>query len=401
MKSIDKSTDSAYLLLKNEIEETFGKKINSARDCLLLSEEVFSKNSFTVNSNTLRRFFGLVKSPNSPSHTTVDILSKYCGFASFDEFKKLKNNFKKSTQDYYSQSILNYLVSLFKETTVKNYRDKTFVGVTENTINFLQRHPELIDKFQRAVSKTKNGQDFYYEQFVNVDGLNSYYGNSLRYYLVEKKNAEAQIFGHSVLCLKDWLSENTVGVKKHYDEVIKYSLTKISRPDLYGRFFATQLFFTEIFGLPKEKILTRILQSHNAIRQKNDDFRLFPHFEYVIAPALLLSGHPEEALYYIDYAFNNYPDKDTRMEQGFYQTMYLIKALVCCMTDRNKEAEKLYLQLFPARFYFLSKKINTILYIFLSQHLYKKDPGSDLQMNDLIKETGFIRLHKILKIYIS
>ncbi len=85
---------------------------------------------------------------------------------------------------------------------------------------FLQRHPELIDKFQRNIAKIKNGQDFYFEQFINIDGLNSYYGMGLRYYLNEKKTAEAQIFGHSILCAKNWLLENPHGVRKHYDMVM-------------------------------------------------------------------------------------------------------------------------------------------------------------------------------------
>src|SRR3954447_26003216 len=95
MNSLSRTSDSHNVILsslKEEIEETFGKKINVSRDCILLSEEVYGKISLTVNPNTLRRLFGLIKSDYSPSYTTLDILSRYCGFASFEEFKRLKNN---------------------------------------------------------------------------------------------------------------------------------------------------------------------------------------------------------------------------------------------------------------------------------------------------------------------
>src|SRR5437870_3911376 len=138
MNSLSRTSESHNLILlslKEEIEETFGKKITVSRDCVLLSEEVYGKISLTVNSNTLRRFFGLIKSDHFPSHTTLDILSKYCGFASFDEFKKLKiNNSNARIRDFYSQSILNYLVALFSYVPAPDHGDKMFSALVEHTI---------------------------------------------------------------------------------------------------------------------------------------------------------------------------------------------------------------------------------------------------------------------------
>lgn len=396
MKNSEESSGSSYDILKNEIEETFGKKINSSGDCLLLSEEIYSKISVTVNSNTLRRFFGLVKSHFLPSATTLDILSKYCGFSSFDEFMRLKNNVQgDKTDDYYSQSILNYLVSVFKNTPVKGYNDKTFFSVVNDTIIFLHRHPALIDKFQRAIAKTKNGQDFYFEQFINIDTLNSYYGDGLRYYLSEKSTTEAQIFGHSLLCLKNWFSENRDGVKKHHDELIQYRITKAFHPSLCGRYHATKLLYADTFGLPIEKLLIEMQQAHFAIKQKTDDSRLFPYFEFMIAPILFMTGHFEESLYYVNYSLHHYPQKHISITQSAYQTMNLIKALTLAKTGRKKEAVKLYRQVQPSKFDFLLKKTNTIQYLLLSQYLKKSNEKSDQQLKDLIEETGFIALNKL------
>jgi hypothetical protein len=47
--------------------------------------------------------------------------------------------------------------------------------------------PGAFDRFQRAIAKTRNGQEFYFEQFVNLDELNSFYGDGLRYYFMKNK----------------------------------------------------------------------------------------------------------------------------------------------------------------------------------------------------------------------
>src|SRR5687767_12831872 len=72
--------------LKNEVEAVFGRAITSYRDCILLSEEIYIRTCFKINLNTLRRFFGIVKAEYPPSLATLNIMAKYCGFDSMDEF---------------------------------------------------------------------------------------------------------------------------------------------------------------------------------------------------------------------------------------------------------------------------------------------------------------------------
>jgi hypothetical protein len=45
-------------LLKQEVEQCFGKKVMSYGDTVELSREIFSKTSLQISQNTLRRFFG-------------------------------------------------------------------------------------------------------------------------------------------------------------------------------------------------------------------------------------------------------------------------------------------------------------------------------------------------------
>ena len=392
-----KSDPQAHQFLKFEIQATFGKNPKTSKDCLLLSNDIFNKTSFKINSNTLRRFFGLVKSAHKQSLTTLDILAKYCGFSSFDEFLNLKNKkYVTDSKDFYPDSILNYLVSLFGETYAEEPDDKTFCSMVKETIIFLQRHPELIDKFQRAISKTKNGQDFYFEQFVNLDGLNSFYGKGLRYYLIEKQTTEAQIFGHSLLCLKNWLIENNLELQRQYEKVIKLKTNKELHPFLSGRFFAAQILYANIANHPADKILAQAKQVHSAIKNMRlkDKYRSFPCFEYVICPVLLFTGHTEEALYYANYRLNNYRHPTNAIEKGLYCSMDLYCALIFLKTGDEQNARRLHKLIFPSDFYFLSKKYDTIIYHILDQQLNKKTQSDDY-VAALILETGFTKMKYI------
>src|ERR1017187_4068355 len=127
MKVSKKPGELPYQIIKNEIEETFGKKISTSRDCMELSRDVFNKISFKINHNTLRRFFGLIRSNYYSSATTLHILSKYCGFSSIDELIQLRKNNKQPIESNgYAESILKYLVSIFINSSSQEYEDKTF-----------------------------------------------------------------------------------------------------------------------------------------------------------------------------------------------------------------------------------------------------------------------------------
>jgi hypothetical protein len=394
MDTSKQANQTTHEFLKIEIANTLGKNIKTSGDCLLLSNDIFNKISFKVNSNTLRRFFGLVKSNHSPSLTTLDILSKYCGFNSFDQFLKLKNKkYIIDTNNHYADSILNYLVSIFRETPVKESEDKTFSCVVKETITFIERHPELIDKFQRGVSKTKNGQDFYFEQFINIDKLNSFYGEGLLYYLLEKKTIEAQIFGHSLLCLKNWLTGNDLELARHYKHVNEYTLTKELHPLLSGRFFASQLLYADMCNLSTEKILTEARQIHKSIKyiKIKGKYRFFPCFEYIICPILFFTRHYEEALYYVNYYLDNYKQKPSNIDTVSYLRMDLYAALVFIKTGQENKAYQLYKRIFPSNFSFLSKRYDTIMYSILNR-TFDKAFSQDDHFSNLIQETGFKRL---------
>jgi hypothetical protein len=380
-------------LLKEEVEDTFGRMIATSRDCLQLSEEIYFKTSYRINANTLRRFFGLVKAEYPASTSTLTILSKYCGFNTLDEVHYIRKHNGEPLPE--GSSLLDFIIALYRDTQIRDVNDETFLALVKQTIQLLNKQPELAEKFQRAIAKTRNGQDFYFEQFVNIDKLNSYFGDGLRFYLSEKQDPEAQIFGYSLLCLRDWLTEDHQSMRKHFEEIKRLKPSRNTHPFVSGRYYAAHLYFADMQGLNTDKILFEAYNLHTGIAPAKDNYCLFPCFEYMFSSALMLTMHYHEALHYTEYALKNYTERHHYMDKGFYKSLELIRAIAFCKCGQKKEAEDLYNRLRPSQFYFLTKKVNTILYLLLGNWLGKRNPKWEEQMEDLAKETGFTRLKKL------
>src|SRR3954470_15017377 len=174
-------------LLKNEVEKRFGRRVISSADCQNLCNDILHTNSIKISFNTIRRFFNLMRATNQPSEYTLNALSNYCGFSSFGKFIIFKQQniiLENQNQD---EILLSFLTLFFKQVEIFKPHDITFLNLVQQTILHLDHYPNMIDAFQREIAKTKNGQNFYFERFVFIDKLNSYYGQGLQYYLDEKQ----------------------------------------------------------------------------------------------------------------------------------------------------------------------------------------------------------------------
>jgi hypothetical protein len=92
-KYLFKSMQNFETLLKQEVEKLFGKKITIATDCTQLSKLVLQATNENISSQTIRRFWGIVKYENKISNFTRNVLSKYIGYKDYNDFiNKVKNN---------------------------------------------------------------------------------------------------------------------------------------------------------------------------------------------------------------------------------------------------------------------------------------------------------------------
>ena len=119
-------------------ETKFGKKITTKSDASKLRLVIFSEVKEFVSESTLRRFFLLMKSNNSYSMASLDIISCYVGFKNFKEFEALQNNkivSIVSSNNFYDSFLIDELenkkeLSVFEINLLINYV-KTLVDTND------------------------------------------------------------------------------------------------------------------------------------------------------------------------------------------------------------------------------------------------------------------------------
>ena len=284
----------ALSALKKEIEQNFGRKISSYRDCIQLVEDIYQKTELNINVNTIRRFFGLVKTNYAPSHSTLAIFSKYCGFSSADELENISLA-PISEKDINKEEVYHYLVSLFKNIPVSDIYVPVMEPIVQQTIIFLERNLSLIDRFQRDVAATKGGQFYYYERCVNMDRLNGYYGDGLKHYLRSKNDNESKLFANSLLVLRYWMTEDLSLLEKHMKEVLRIYAEGNYSPNTMSRYFAARLYYLNAKNESTERTLADIAKYHNTNIHDAKEVSIFS-FDLVICEALTLTNQRTEAL---------------------------------------------------------------------------------------------------------
>jgi len=377
-------------VIKDEIENVFGRTIVSQRDCLDLSTEIFEKTQKQINVNTLRRFFGLIKSEYPPSHLTLNILSEYCGFQSAEEVFQFRQAARLAIVNG-EDNMVYYFISIFDKITVVDKCDKTFLTMVEQTIKFLNRNLGLVNKFHRLVAKTKNGQDYYFEQFVNIDKFNLYYKNGMRYYLMEKKSNDAIIFANAVLVFNCWLNKYDIKLEEYYRQLIKFSPNGTLNGYIHCRYYAAVLFHCHTEERPVEDILVTLYKYYITLEAVAEPDQVF-YFEYTIAEALVLTGHYNDAQFYIEQFLVRSAKIDFCQQKISLQNLKLLKALALQKTGDTEKALAVFNAIKPTEFHFIAKNYAAILYTYLTTQLKKKVCDYQESYDALINQTGFSRL---------
>jgi hypothetical protein len=101
--------------LKETVEAKFGRRIAYQKDCKCLSDKVFEHTAQVLSPSTLRRFYGFLSTNSNPSRATLDILSIFCGYKGWDDFRD-KNSAQSSSEPVFdlwlkAQSAANQLSS--------------------------------------------------------------------------------------------------------------------------------------------------------------------------------------------------------------------------------------------------------------------------------------------------
>lgn len=375
--------------LKKELENSFGRKVITSRDCIQLVEDIYHKTGETVNANTLRRFFGLVKAEYPASNSTLTILSKYCGFNSMEEIAEISSQ-DQGSPEISREEVSRYMVSLFRHTQLSGSEDRNFYPLVEQTIIFLERNPGLIDKFQREIARTATGQYYYYEKLPNTDRLNGYFGDGLRHYLREKNNDEGKVFAHSMQVYRYWLAGDDARLLQHFEAIPKPERSPRYPDHIMGRLIAARIYEAGVSRHPLDRILAEAKRQHGAIIAKREDSSFaFPDFEMMLCEALLLTGHFEEGAEYSWHA-RNYLSASGQDKPTFFDLWDAFASA------RREPGEKSTRGSEPHEFYHsVSRKYGMMIGLLAEKKRGRLNKAKQEQFADLLKDTGFKRLTQI------
>ena len=283
-------------ILKTSTQKKAGFKIDNYNSSRRLSEIICIETGISLSYNTLRRFFGIVKTVK-PSNHTLDTLALFNGFLNYTDFTRnfhLKNRweleFKLASlmQDSEKELLLfieenlhskrdftlkltqivrelmlvkNYdlLVQIFslKKMTFDhfNFDDIAYFGNCAGTL--LKTFDSESEELQKLLLND-NFLDLILTIYVDYKHLNSYYGNWLKIIEKHTKRKDVKQFCRGVLNLKMYLN------RESQDHFFKLVPDASFHPILKGRIISQELFY-------ESKDLSKIMNNYQHQIPSNSD----------------------------------------------------------------------------------------------------------------------------------
>ena len=138
-------------IIKKRIEEKSGIKVLYSRDCDILANKISVESNCRISSSTVRRLYGFTTGTKEARVYTLDVISNYLGFSTWDDLiKPLDPN----------ESIKTNIITELKTNKLKigdRYEYK-FKPDAEVTIEFIGKSSFKVISSKR--SQLKNGDTF-------------------------------------------------------------------------------------------------------------------------------------------------------------------------------------------------------------------------------------------------
>lgn len=240
----------------------FSLKIN--KNISVFSQLIHSKTKCNVSVSTLKRLF-LYPDATVPSLYTLDLICKTIGLNGWKDFLESENQIaefmhfeimttikmngyngfdefeKIILENASSPHIFEIIITLVKAAVKKDdteslsklfnisffsreftYEPNQYYFINE--FGLIMREYSGIKYLMKFYARNANAQRLYIERYVDEDKLDGYYGEMLEIYHAHKKNLEAQLFYHSLMCMYD--VENGKYNSPHFDFLLQFRETE-------------------------------------------------------------------------------------------------------------------------------------------------------------------------------
>lgn len=284
--------------LKNNIELKLGRKIRKRGDCQYLSDRISEELDETLSYNTIRRVFGVESDCNiKPRNSTLNILSKFIGYKSFENFFKetdwtqewalqiringcvdrmdeheiiesltsawFKNDnfsisFVSIIRELFLLGNIQLIDKIFKNSTFEfdklSYSEVLYIG---SGVGSILRKLKLSEGDLTVLLKNKRFVQYIFLSFVDYSFLEDYYGD-LPHIANEYKitlKSDQKLFFKAILNLKNLLSNKEIELTG-YQSVKKDSL----HPILIGRLASMEIAARKQQGVSYDDVLHDLIE---------------------------------------------------------------------------------------------------------------------------------------------
>lgn len=194
-------------------------------------------------------------------------------------------------------------------------------------------------------AKNKNAQIFFFERFVDLDNLNGYYGDAIKFYLQHKKGKESQIFGHSLLFMRGFLSNNEALYEKEGAILEEYGFDMAVHPFPLGRQMACHILSYQKFHQRKlsDRLKSQILKIAKSVAHKKDFVTGFPAgYHFHVLEGLYLAKEYDVLINVFELVESDFPEMGEYKQTWLYKMMQVYYSVALKMLGRKANALNLF-----------------------------------------------------------
>lgn len=385
--------ENALQLLKRLIRIKLNLDCSTSSHIQQLQHDVQLATGESLSSQTLNRFFGIIRTGFNPSVHTLDTLARYVSYKSFSEFETL--NAGKKTEQINSTFSSKFIVAVFSQIDTEDKIEPGILQVIKNIATLMADDRQLAADVYCAMAPSVFGRKFFFEQFVNIDALDSIYGDGLQYYLLNAHNREQKFFAYVLYCYRYFLTGHATLFQKYFHLLNAFRQSEIMNfhPLLVDRYYAV-LVFNQIM----QKKENNSLDSMNELA----DFDIWSshakscyYAGYLVGEALLLAGEFGRSWEVLNSDEIKPSSLSGCLQDEFVTHLNILKLMSGFFSNHisTKRALSLYAELNDKPLPVLLHDYLSFYLLFLKRSLFpkaivRKEVSEQIQY--LVKKTGFV-----------
>lgn len=385
--------------LKQTVIKKTGLACEHFHDIQLLQHLVKRETSEYLSIQTLNRFFGLIKNGFKPSEATLNILSRFIGYHTFGEFEMVFHSLPRTVDK--SIPLATLLAILFSDMEFQTMEESGLLSMTRNVCKMIELDPSMTEDVYPFMAACKYGRRYFFEHFINLDALNTHYGEGLHYYLMHAKHRDQQFFGITLLCKRYFLTGEYDLFERYYLKVQDFSFTEIKtfHSFLIGAYYAVRLYNSKIHNEPFFPIDDALFQiSH--VSTNEGAYGAFPWAEYLVGESLILVEEFYQAYKVLEAGSFWLKQMPSGLDKGFetqYQLLLLYARFFAGILCEKKAAEQLK-NISEGPLFFLSRNYFSFFILHLTKMLSSKTEAKNIleQIDNIVEKTSFKHFQKLV-----